>query len=396
VVQVNKEGFVWVFERDTGKPLWPIEERPVPKSDMPGEVTSPTQPFPLQPPPFGRQAFTAKDLNPYIADPSERAQLLKAIRNARNEGIFTPPSTRDTIEMPGNNGGANFGGAAVDPHAGKLYVVSKDLPAMLKLQLSEAAQLQAGASPEDKGRAVFASNCQLCHGSDRKGHPPGTPSLVDIGDRFNAEETKNIVRHGKGQMPAFPQLSEGELSDLVSYLRHPGAATEDGTMSADANSRPLGPPSQLHYKTPFGFMFVSSGLPAISPPWTTLTAYDLNTGTIEWQLPLGEVPELAAKGIHNTGSQFPKVAPVVTAGGLLFAGTRDRKFRALDTRNGKELWEFELNAGIEGMPAVYELDGHEYIAVCASARSATQTHAVAGHPAPTTPIKGEYVVFGLD
>src|SRR5581483_4966468 len=396
VVQVNKEGFVWVFERDTGKPLWPIEERPVPKSDMPGEVTFPTQPFPLQPPPFGRQAFTAKDLNPYIADPRERAQLLTAIRNARNEGIFTPPSTRDTIEMPGNNGGANFGGAAVDPHAGKLYVVSKDLPAMLKLQLSEAAQLQAGASPEDKGRAVFASNCQLCHGSDRKGHPPGTPSLVDIGDRFNAEETKNIVRHGKGQMPAFPQLSEGELSDLMSYLRHPGAATESGTVSADANSRPLGPPSQLHYKTPFGFMFVSSGLPAISPPWTTLTAYDLNTGTIEWQLPLGEVPELAAKGIHNTGSQFPKVAPVVTAGGLLFAGTRDRKFRALDTRNGKELWEFELNAGIEGMPAVYELDGHEYIAVCASARSATQTHAVAGHPAPTTPIKGEYVVFGLD
>ncbi|HEX3681037.1 MAG TPA: PQQ-binding-like beta-propeller repeat protein [Bryobacteraceae bacterium] len=397
VVQVNKEGFVWVFERDTGKPLWPIEERPVPKSDMPGEVTSPTQPFPLQPPPFARQAFNAQDLNPYIADPNERAQLLTAIRNARNEGIFTPPDTRDTIEMPGNNGGANFGGAAVDPRRGKLYVVSKDLPAMLKLQLSELSQPGAGTSPEGKGRAVYATNCQLCHGADRKGHPPGTPSLVDIAGELNVDQIKSTVRHGKGQMPAFPQLREEEVSNLVSYLQHPDAGTtSDARADAATDGRPPGAPSELHYKTPFGFLFISSGLPAISPPWTTLTAYDLNTGTIEWQAPLGEVPELAARGIHNTGSQFPKVGPVVTAGGLLFAGTRDRKFRALDTRTGKELWEFELSAGIEGMPAVYQLEGHEYIAVCASARSATQTHAVAGRPASTAPIHGEYVVFGLE
>ncbi|MBV8830736.1 MAG: PQQ-binding-like beta-propeller repeat protein [Acidobacteriaceae bacterium] len=199
-------------------------------------------------------------------------------------------------------------------------------------------------------------------------------------------------------MPALPRLSEGELSDVVSYLQHPDAATsaEHAAGSIGANGRPLGDPSKLHYKTPFGFMFLSSGLPAISPPWTTLTAYDLNTGTIEWQEPLGEVPELAAEGIHNTGSQFPKVGPVVTAGGLLFAGTRDRKLRALDTRDGKELWEYELSAGMEGMPAVYEMNGREYIAVCAAARSDTRTHAVAGHPASTAPIDGEYIVFGLD
>lgn len=142
-------------------------------------------------------------------------------------------------------------------------------------------------------------------------------------------------------------------------------------------------------------MFTSTGLPAISPPWTTLTAYDLNLGTIQWKVPLGEVPELAARGIHNTGSHFPKVGPVVTAGGLIFAGTRDRKFRALDTRNGSVLWETGLNAGLEGMPAVYELHGHEYIAVCAAAQATTYTHAVRGHAASTDPINGEYVVFGL-
>src|SRR5579884_51574 len=295
VVQVNKEGFVWVFERETGKSLWPIVERPVPKSDMPGEETSPTQPFPLQPPPFARQTFTEKDLSPYISDPVERERLLERIRHARNQGMFTPPSTQDTVEMPGNNGGANFGGAAVDPHRGWLFVVSKDLPALLKLQL-------------------------VNHGAD------GAPQ----------------------------------------------------------------------YKTPFGFLFTSSGLSAIAPPWTTLTAYDLNRGTIQWQTPLGEVPELAAKGIHNTGSHFPKAGPVVTAGGLIFVGTRDRKFRALDTRNGHVLWETELHAGLEGMPAVYELNGREYIAVCAAAQATTYTHAVPGHPASTEPIHGEYVVFGLE
>ncbi len=311
--------------------------------------------------------------------------------------MFTPPDTQDTIEMPGNNGGANFGGAAVDPHAGKLYVVSKDLPAMLRLQLSEPVQAQATSSPEGKGRALFASNCELCHGADRNGRPPGTPSLVNIGDELSADQIKSIVRHGKGQMPAFAQLNEDELSDLVSYLQHPvGEISSHEKRTATVDKRPLGPPSKLHYKTPFGFMFVSSGLPAISPPWTTLTAYDLNAGTIEWQVPLGEVPELTAKGIDNTGSQFPKVGPVVTAGGLLFAGTRDRKFRALDTRTGRELWEYEASAGIEGMPAVYELDGREYIAICAAARSATQTHAAAGHPASTAPIDGEYVVFRLE
>ena len=395
VVQVNKEGFVWVFERETGKPLWPVEERPVPKSDMPGEVTWPTQPFPSKPPPFGRQSFHENDLNPYIADPLERDRLITAIRRARNQGMFTPPDRRDTVEMPGNNGGANFGGAAVDPHSGELFVVSKDLPAMLRLQLNEQPHLTASSPPEEKGRAIFASNCQLCHGEDRKGRPPATPSLVNITDALKGDQIGSIVRHGKGQMPGF-RLSKNEMDNLLSYLREPARPASLDNDNRALERRPHGPASKLQYKTPFGFMFTSSGFPAISPPWTTLTAYDLNRGTIKWQTPLGEVPELAAKGIHNTGSHFPKVAPVVTAGGLIFAGTRDRKFRALDTRDGKVLWEFELNAGLEGMPAIFELDSREYIAVCASAQSTTHTHDVPGHAASTSAIHGEYVVFGLN
>jgi quinoprotein glucose dehydrogenase len=291
VAQVSKQGFVWVFHRETGQPLWPIEERPVPKSDMPGEVTWPTQPFPLKPPPFARQKFTADDLSPFLS-PEDRARFRDAILSARNEGLFTPPGQQDTIQMPGNNGGANWGGAAVDPLKGALYVVSKDLPAMLKL----------AKNPED-----------------------------------------------------------------------------DKALAASAGER---------YYTGFGFMIASDGLSPIAPPWSSLTAYDLNEGTIRWKIPLGEVPELAAKGFANTGSHYPKVGPVVTAGGLIFTGTRDRKVRALDAENGKTLWEHQLDTALEGMPAVYEVAGRQYVVFCASAQ-------VGLTPATQVKIAGAYVAFAL-
>jgi quinoprotein glucose dehydrogenase len=286
VAQVSKQGFVWVFNRVTGEPLWPIEERPVPASDMPGETTWPTQPFPLKPPPFARQKFTVDDLSPFLTDPQERARFKDDILSASNQGLFTPPGLRNTIQMPGNNGGANWGGAAVDPTNGTLYVVSKDLPAMLKL---------ARKSPE---------------------------------------------------------------------------------------------PEPTQYFSGFGFMITSSGLSPIAPPWSSLTVYDLNEGTIKWRIPLGDVPELAAKGFTGTGSHYPKVGPVVTAGGLIFTGTRDRKVRAFDAESGQVLWETEVEAALEGMPAVYEIGGRQYVTFCASAQvgltSATQVK-----------IRGAYVTFAL-
>jgi glucose dehydrogenase len=258
----------------------------VPKSDMAGEETLPTQPFPTKPPPFARQKFTADDVNPYLS-PEDRAKFRDMILSARNEGLFTPPSMRATVEMPGNNGGANWSGAAADSDSGMLYVVSKDLPAVLKLERDPKA-------------------------------PEGT----------------------------------------------------------------------VRYTSGFNMLTGANGLSMIGPPWTALTAYDLNDGTIRWTMPLGDVPELAANGIHGTGTHYPKVGPVVTAGGLLFTGTRDRRVRALDVATGKMLWEREVPMALEGMPAVYQVKGREYIVFCASAQAGLT-------PATQAKIDGEYIAFVL-
>jgi quinoprotein glucose dehydrogenase len=201
-------------------------------------------------------------------------------------------------------------------------------------------------------------------------------------------------------MPAFSKLSDAALDSLVAYLSHPErgpapTSTEDGPAPQAGTAAASLPPEKLHYRSSFGFMFTSSGLPAIAPPWTTLTAYDLNQGTIVWQVPLGEVPELAAKGFKNTGSNFPKVGPVVTAGGLIFTGTRDRKVRALDSATGKVLWEAEVEAALEGTPAVYQIDGREYVVFCAAAQATTHTHNLPGRPALQAPIAGAYIAFAL-
>ena len=391
VAQAGKVGFLWVFNRETGEPLWPIEERPVLKSEMPGEETWPTQPFPTSPPPFARQSFTVKDLSPFL-EPAEREQLTSEMLNAHNEGLFTPPGLGNTVEMPGNNGGVNWGGTTVNPSTGDLYVVSKDLPAMLKLEL--ASKVSQAGSPEEQGRSIFTANCSLCHGTHGEGKPPGIPSLVGVASKLSDDEIRSVVQHGRGPMPSFSQLSAPELTSLLAYLKHPELAPAS---TAEVNGGATGPvdPISAHYRSSFGFMFAESGLPVITPPWTSLTAYDLNTGTIRWKIPLGIVPELAAKGFTNTGSQFPKVSPVLTAGGVIFTGTRDRKVRAIDSDTGKVLLEAEVDAALEGMPAIYEVQGREYVVFCAAAQATTYTHSVPGHPASQDPIPGAYVAFAL-
>jgi quinoprotein glucose dehydrogenase len=393
VANAAKTGFVWVFDRVTGKPLWPVEERPEPRSDMPGEETWPTQPFPLKPPPFARQAFTAADLSPFISDPEELARFRRQIEAARNQGLFTPPSQAGTIEMPGNSGGANWGASAADPSNGTFYVVSMDLPCQLKLERQVTLRPPSDELPEQRGHFVFESNCRSCHGADLKGLPPGIPSLVDIGARMSREQIEGILTQGRGPMPGFPKLPPAEVHSLIAFLLNPSRA------SALPSTAPSPPPSgaeaeaaaasgTLRYLSGFGFMFTTAGLSPIKPPWSSLTAYDLNQGTIKWQIPLGEVPELAAKGIRGTGFPFPKTGPVVTAGGLVFTATRDHMVRAYDEETGKVLWQTRLDTPLQGIPSVYQAGGHEYLIVCAAAPevedSAAQRH-----------IRGSYVAFAL-
>ena len=384
VAVVGKEGFVWVFDRVTGEPFWPIEERPVPKSNIPGEETWPTQPVPVKPPPLARQKFTVDDLSPFIENATERAHIKDEMQSARNEGMFTPPGVQNTIQMPGNNGGANWGGAAIDPQAGLLYVVSKDMPAMLKLERETEIEAPANGSAEERGLALYQSKCQICHHADLKGQPPAVPALVKVGSRRSAAQVQSTIIHGQGLMPAFGSLSETQLQQLTAFLfrKDQGAPLE---ASGGGKATHPSASGESRYRSGFGFMTTSTGLSPIKPPWTSLTAYDLNEGTIQWKIPLGEVPELAAKGFHETGSHFPKVGPVVTAGGLIFTGTRDRKVRALDGRTGAILWEAETPSALEGMPAIYEAGGREYVLFCAAADSTMQGN----------PKHGAYVAFAL-
>jgi quinoprotein glucose dehydrogenase len=357
VAMGTKYGFLFVFDRVTGAPIWPIEERPVPKSDVPGEQAYPTQPFPTWPPPFARQKFTVEDLNPYL-DPEEKARLRDVLVNARNEGLFTPISTRNTVKIPGELGGNNWGGMAGDPETGTLYVRSIDAPTLPILSQRPRVVTPEGGTPEQVGRSVYAQHCESCHGADRN----GVTSPRDGADHF-----KSAVRTGSGQMPGFSEttITPPQMDALIAYLLNPAAAGAPQRRGGPPIPDP--PPGQTRYYTPYNTWNATNGLPAIGPPWSEIVAYNLGEGTIKWRIPFGTVPSMAAKGIKNTGSYHPtRNGLVVTAGGLLIAGTfSDRTFHAYDKDTGKILWEKEIESGPEGIPSVYEVDGRQYIAFAA-------------------------------
>jgi len=250
----------------------------------------------------------------------------------------------------------------------------------LKLESEETVASRAANTPEQRGQNTYIQHCMHCHGGDRTGKPPAMPSLHDAPVRLTRKQIENAITQGQGPMPGYPKLSVVEVDELIAYLYNPARA---------AAIVPTGTTSLAdRYYSGFGFMIASDGLAPIKPPWSSLTAYDLNQGTIKWQIPLGDVPALADKGIKNTGSHYPKVGPVVTAGGIIFTGTRDRHIRALDVDNGKVLWEAEVDAALEGIPAVYQINGKQYIVFCAAAQ--------VGLTASTqVKIPGAYMAFAL-
>jgi quinoprotein glucose dehydrogenase len=364
VAQAAKTGFLFVFDRVTGEPLWPIEERAVPKSDMPGEVTSPTQPFPTWPRPFAVQKFTAEDINPYIVDPAERDSLVKIVRESNNLGLYTPPSTRPTMQMPGNSGGANWGSTGADPRNGSFYVVTKNLPTVLKLERILPGVFGTGTTQADRGLFTYQQNCQACHQATRAGQPPLIPSLVGVTDRLTPAQILAIVHEGKGNMPAFRDLSNQDVGAIVTYLGNPAAAQPLAAAGAGApgSGGRVEDGGPLRFQTGYGYFSASGGMWGIKPPYMTMTKYDLNTGDIRWQVPIGEIPSLSARGITGTGAAQLAGGPAVTAGGLVFM-TTGNALGAYDQETGKLLWSGQLPATTNGIPTVYQVGGRQYVTI---------------------------------
>ena len=362
VALATKMGMVFVFNRETGEPIWPIEERPVPPSDMPGEQAWPTQPFPTKPEPFVPIDFNIEeDLNPYIVG-EDRDSLVSMLRNMRYQGMYTPPSTGKTLQVPGNRGGANWGSTAADPRNGTFFVLSYNMPSILELEPIIAGATGTGTSPFDRGQAVYQQYCQLCHGNNLRG-AAGAPSLVGVTNRLTHDEYDEVVRSGRSLMPAFPQLSDREFQDLYMFISNPELAlvTDEPLRSAEV---PL--VSNAKYQSAWRHILDSKGLPIIKPPWFRLTAYDMNKGEIKWQIPTGYTKHLLEAGIDDTGSSvFIKGGPAITAGGLVFLATDDA-LRAYDIDTGEELWSYDLPASGMCIPAVYEVDGRQYVAIAAT------------------------------
>jgi quinoprotein glucose dehydrogenase len=372
VAQAGKTGFLYVFERLTGKPLWPIEERRVPKSDVPGEVSSATQPFPTKPPPFARQTFTPHDVNPFMSA-DEQAQLRQAVQATDHKGLFTPSShLRHHIQFPGAWGGANWGSTAADPETGMLFVRSLEMPSYRRMAPSTERQGPPpikGGQREQDGYAVYTQLCASCHGPGQA--PMKSPA------QLGATGFKQLLRQGKEQMPAFPEaaLSSERLEAVEAYLLSLPLADAPGD-DADGDRLLRLPPNPNRYSGPAtryagsfsAGWYTSNGLPAVGPPWTQLVAYDLNDGTIKWRVADGVAPGLEGKDVPSTGTVRPRNGPVVTAGGLVFvANSQDRRIRAFDRETGAVLWSHELNANPEGIPSVYQVRGRQFVAFAAGA-----------------------------
>ena len=350
VAQVTKQGYVYVFHRETGDPLFDINEVPVPASSLKGEKAWETQPFPVSPKPFARQSseLTENDVNPYAKNQEE----LKAILNAADKRIYAPPGLKPVLLFPGYDGAAEWGGASADPEDGILYVNSNEMAWILEME--ENKPDLEGLS---YGESVYQKYCAVCHQKDRNGMAAsGFPSLINISNKLSKEALLKQIKLGKGMMIGFPQLTSIEKEGLISFLMD-----ENDKREVVSN---LSASEEIPYKHKgYNKFLTSDGLPAISPPWGTLHAIDLNSGEFIWSVPFGETPELKEQGYPTTGTENYGGA-VVTENGLLFIGaTKDGYFRVFDKHNGKVLWEFKLPAAAFATPAMYEVNGKQYIAI---------------------------------
>ncbi len=354
VAQGTKMGLLFVFDRVTGEPLWPIEERPAPVSRIPGVKAWPTQPFPSKPPPLVRQKYTEDD----VSTISPRAELMtrEVLSQSGNFGPYPPPSLEQVVMFPGYDGGMEWGGAAADPD-GILYVNVSEMPWFYQLIPTR----QTDGAPLSSGELLYRANCASCHGLDRTGNlAGGFPALSGVSERLTRELVMQFIVKGGGRMPTFDRLKEDDRNAIVDFLF--GIETPVSRRVAADDIPP-------YVFRGFQRWFDDEGYPAIKPPWGTLNAVDLNTGDIKWKVPLGEFEELTKRGIPITGTENYG-GPVVTAGGLVFIGaTSDSKFRVFDRETGKTLWEHDLPFDGNATPSTYLENGKQYVVIsCGGAK----------------------------
>ena len=369
VAQVTKSGHVWAFNRETGESLFPWREEPVPKSILAGEKTAPTQPRPLRPAPFARQQFTEEEVT--NLSPASHDAVLKRLRAASPHVPFDPPSERGTIILPGFDGGAEWGGAAVDPR-GVLYVNANEMAWILTM-----VPAKTGAKP-GSGAALYAQLCMSCHGVNREGNAAqNIPPLGPVAQKMKAADILALFATGKGVMPSFGFLPDEQKRSLADFLLAAGVESPPGDTAAGKVELAGGNAAAArtpYATTGYNRFLDPDGYPALRPPWGTLNAIDLNTGEYLWKKTLGEFPALTAKGIPPTGAENYG-GPVVTAGGVLFiAATKDEKFRAFDAKTGEKLWETSLPAGGYATPATYSVNGKQFVVIaCGGGKVGTKS-----------------------